>query len=92
MCACRLPRASGGGCCCHAASISESIGTVRFRLINNNASTARCFAAPGSTSAPLALICNGPNTPNWSALWVIAVAIPSARQWFRTFQDPIVKT
>jgi len=39
MCACRLPRASGGGPLLPRRVDHESIGTVRFRLINSVAST-----------------------------------------------------
>ncbi|GAB3023530.1 hypothetical protein MBOU_55870 [Mycobacterium bourgelatii] len=68
-----LVRAAGTGSSPHTALINVSTDTGRLRFINNTANTARCFAGPNGTSAPLEIICNGPRTPNPSAVLVIAL-------------------
>src|SRR5271157_5432815 len=68
-----LVRAAGTGSCPHTASINESTDPGRLRLIRSMASTARCFGAPNGTCAPLAVISNGPSTPNPRPAFFIAL-------------------
>ena len=56
--------AVAGGRSPHSASTSRSVGIVSPACRSNTASSARCFAAPSSSSRPSCQTASGPRIPN----------------------------